>query len=889
VDLRRRFPVRIWRPAVDDEVEAEFQFHLEMRTRELVARGMSEGDARRAALDRFGDVTQARRTCRALGHQREQHMRMKQYLVELIQDAAFALRQMLAAPGFSAVAIVTLAIGIGATTAIFSALDAVALRPLPVPAPDRVVHVSASSRVASEIITDMGLPNAHFLELAAEQQAFQSVAAIRWAGVTLDGDQGAERILGARVTAGFFDVYGVQPAVGSVFGPAHDEPGRDQVAVLSHRLWTQRFGGDPTIVGRDILVNRRPHTVLGVMPPSFMFTAGDELLWTPMALTPAQKEIRSEHTLTVVARLRDGTTLGQANAHVAAIAERRREREPDGPERWLHVSPLLELYVRDYDRVLYVLLGAVGCVLLIGCGNVSNLLLARGTSRARELAVRSALGAGQWRLARQLFTENLVLGAAAAVAGAGLAYAILAVLLAQAPPGVPRLETARIDALALAVATALALAAALAAGLVPAWRAASADVSSTLKDGGRGAAARAGRDRMRSSLITAEVALALVLLVGAGLLIRAALDTRRVDLGFNPAGLYSGRVLFPAAAYDGPDAVLQVSQRLEEAAAAIPGVRQAALAHVVPSIRSFNNGLVAEGRPNTLEFGVQIDGIYVSNSYFETMGQRILQGRAFEQTDRAGGPPVTVINETMARVMWPGEDPIGKRVHSAHPSGLTTVIGVAADVRAWGPGQPPPPIFYLALSQLEETGLTWINRSLFIVARADGDPGSLAPALGRMVAEVAPGVPFYNGMTLEQRLAGTLLVSEFITMLLTALGLIGLLLAAVGIYGVLAYYGSQRAPEIGIRMALGASKRSVVQLMLTQAARPVLAGVFLGAIGAWILLRTIDTELVQIRRDDPMTFLLMAGGLCLVALAAAYVPARRAAWVDPAQALHCAT
>jgi putative ABC transport system permease protein len=888
VDFRRRFPVRIWRPAVDDEVEAEFRFHLEMRTRELVARGMSEHDARRAALDRFGDVRQARRTCRALGHQREQHMRVKQYLMELVQDTAFAARQMLGAPGFSAVAIVTLAIGIGATTAIFSALDAVALRPLPVPAPDRLVHVSASSRVASEIITGMGLPNAHFLELAAEQQAFQSIAAIRWAGVTLDGDQGAERVLGARVTGGFFDVYHVPPALGSVFGPAHDEPGRDQVAVLSHRLWTQRFGSDPAIVGRDILLNQRRHTVLGVMPASFVFTAGDELLWTPMALTPPQKEIRSEHTLAVVARLRDGLTLGQAGEQLTLIADRRRQREPDGPDRWLHVSPLLDLYVGNYDEVLLLLLGAVSCVLLIGCGNVSNLLLARGTSRARELAVRGALGAGRWRLARQLFTENLVLGLVAAAAGAALAYAALAALIAYAPPGVPRLETARIDGLALGVAMSLGLLAALVSGLVPAWRAARTDVNGTLKDGGRGAGTRAGRDLVRSSLIAGEVALALVLLVGAGLLIRSAIDTRRVDLGFDVTGLYAGRVLFPQTGYPGPAAVLQASERLEEAVAAMPGVTAAALAHTIPSMRSFNNGLVAEGKPNTLEYGIQVDGIYVSAGYFGTIGQRILRGRGFDHSDRPGGPPVTVINETLARAMWPGDDPIGKRVHSAHPSGLTTVIGIAADVRAGGAGQPVPPTFYLSLAQLDDTGLAWINQSLFIVARTHGDPAAIGPALQRTVDSIAPGVPLYDARPLEERLAETLRVARFLTLLLTSLGLIGLLLAAVGVYGVITYYASQRTPEIGIRMALGASRRSVAALVLRQAALPLIAGVTLGALGAWMAARGIETQLVQIRHDDVLTFAVVAGGLFVVAMAAAWVPARRAARLDPTRALHSA-
>lgn len=348
MDFRKRFPLRLWRPAVDDEVNDELEFHLAMRRREFMQLGLTETQATRAALEKFGDYATAREVCRAIGHQRDQRMRIVQYVSELRQDVSFAVRQMLTAPGFTVIAVTTLSIGIGATTAIFSAMDAVVLRPLPVAEPERVVHISASSRVASEIVADMGLPNAHFLELASEQQAFSAVAAMRWASFTVSGDDGAERVSGARVTGSFFEVFHIAPAIGGVFGPAHDTPGSERVVVLSHRLWVQRFGADPSIVGRDILLNQRPHTVLGIMPESFTFTATSEALWVPMAWTAADQAISDEHNLVVVARLRDDVTVAQANEHVAGIAARRRERQPNGPERWLHVSPLLELYVADY-------------------------------------------------------------------------------------------------------------------------------------------------------------------------------------------------------------------------------------------------------------------------------------------------------------------------------------------------------------------------------------------------------------------------------------------------------------------------------------------------------------------------------------------------------------
>jgi putative ABC transport system permease protein len=886
VDFRKRFTLRIWRPAVDDEVDAELAFHLDMRRRDLMAGGMSETEARRTALERFGDYRRTRRECRVLGRRREQRMRLLQYIAELLQDVAFAVRQMMAAPGFTFVAVATLAIGIGATTAIFSAVHSVVLRPLPFAEPDRVMHVSGSSRVAQELIRNMGLANAHFLDLAEQQQVFDSLAATRWSGFTLAaaGTEGAERVVGARVTGGYFHVFRVPPAIGGVFGPGEDVPGRDQVVVLSHRLWRQHFGEDPAIVGRTVLLNQRPHTVLGVMPASFDFTADSEALWLPMAWTPAEKSIASEHNLTVVGRLRENVSPTQADQQVAAIAERRRQRDPGGPERGLHVAPLLHLYVDSYRQIMFVLLGAVACVLLIGCGNVSNLLLARGTSRGRELALRSALGAGQGRLVRQLFTENLVLGLLAAAIGAGLAHGIINLLVAFSPPGVPRLEQARIDATALGVAVILAIVASVLSGLVPVRRASRADVNGMLKEGGRGALGHGGRDVVRSTLIAGEVALALVLLVGAGLLIRSALETQRVDPGFNPGGLFSGRVLFPEAKYPTAEAALPTLRQLEEAVAALPGVRAVALAHTIPSMRSFNNGLVPEGLPNDLEHAIQSDGIFVSPGYFQAIGQRIVRGRAFLETDHGATPPVTVINETLARVLWPGQDALGKRVHNTSQE-LATVVGIVADVRAGGPSQPVPPTFYQPLAQMEDLGWGWINRSLFIIARAEGDPAALGPALRRTVASIDPALPLFGTMTVEERMARTLRVAQFTTMLLSALGAIGLLLAAIGIYGVIAYYATQRTSEIGIRMALGASRADVVRLILRQAAIPLLAGTLVGALGAVLATTALASQLVNVRSHDPLTFAAVAAGLLMVALFAALIPARRAAAMNPTRAL----
>ena len=882
MDFRTRFPLRLGRPSVDDEVDAELEFHLAMRRRELIAAGMSEREADRAAIKKFGDLKRARRQCRAIGHQQEQRMRVAQYLSELRQDVAFSVRQMIANKGFALVAVAILTLGIGATTAIFSALNAVVLRPLPMPAPDRVLSVWESWRGQGRGNMSAG----NFVDMGAEQSVFGSLTAVSPATLTLARDEGAERVVGVRASAGFFDVYGVAPALGRAFTAAEDEPGRNQVVVLSHGFWTRFFGADPAVLGKAITLDARPYSVIGVMPASFDFTAGADALWIPIAFTPERKAMHDEHYLFVYGRLRDGVSIQHANQQLAAIAANLRQRFPkDNTDRELLATPLMDGIVGGARELLLVLLGAVGFVLLIACGNVSNLLLARGAARVREMAVRSALGAGQGRLVRQLFTESLMLSLSATLCGVGLARVFIALLLAYGPDGVPRLDETTLDAVTVAFAVLIATLSSIVFGLVPAWRTAKIDINTTLKEGVRGAGARGARDFVRSSLIAGEVALALVLLVGAGLLIRSGIEAQRVSPGFNPHGVFSARFSLPEGKYSSAEAVLQATQAIEAQTAAIPGVRSAAVSSTVPGVGTFSNGLVPEEETSESRNIRQSMARFVSPQYFAAMGLPVVKGRSFNDTDRTGAPLVIVINQMLAHRLWPNLDPIGRRVNGSSPTGTKTVIGVVADVRWRGPAGAIDPEFYQPLAQLDEMGWGWTRRTLFVVARTDGDPAGLAAGVRGAVARVDPSVPLFSVRTMEERMAQMLETARFSAFLLALLGAVGLLLAAVGIYGVIAYLTTQRTAEIGIRLALGASRMSVLRLIVSQAAIPVAAGVLLGAMGATLAARALASHLVNIKANDPLTFGAVAVILAVVALLAALIPARRAAGLDPTRAL----
>jgi putative ABC transport system permease protein len=877
------------KPPLDEEVAEELDFHVEMRTREYIASGLTPRDARERALARFGDLARVTSACRDIGGRRDTEMRRREYFSELRQDATFAIRQLAANPGFTLIAVLTLALGIGATTAIFSAVHAVVLRPLPVHDPGRLLFVTETWRGRP---SDVSAGN--FTDMMAEQTVFERAAAIQYSSFNLSTDENPERIIGARVSDGFFDVFGVAPALGRAFRPEEDRPGSEQVVMLSHRLWVRRFGADRSIVGNPIRLGGLPYTIVGVMPPHFDLTSDSEELWVPIAFTPERKAMHDEHYLTIVARPKTDVTQAQIDDQLKTIGASLRKRFPkDNAELAFQTQPFAETFVGETRNRLLVLLGAVGLVLLIACSNVANLLLARGASRGRELAIRAALGAGRGRIVRQLVTENAVLALVAGIAGLALAWWGIRSLLAIAPPRIPRLDQTAVNGTVLAFALGVSVVSSIVFGLAPALRAARAGVGERLKEGGRGQAGPGHRDWLRSTLIVAEVALAVLLLVGAGLLIRSAVELQRVRPGFDPAGVLTARLSLPAGEYrSGRDRALATFERVVEETARVPGVTAAAVASHVPMAPGGNgNGLIPEGKPADIKYAVPARLRMITPDFFSALRVPILRGRAFESRDRRGAQKVMIVSETLGAALFPGQDPLGRRVACCEPGpdgkspDYKLIVGVARDMRATALAAPPPPDFYLPIQQVPDEAWDWNQRSMYVIARTDGDPGALAPSLKKVMSGIDPDVPLFNFKTLEERMVDSLATARFNTVLLTLLGAIGLVLSAIGIYGVVAYFVTQRTPEIGVRMALGATRSDVVRLVLSQAVVPVATGLAIGVIGSLGATRVLSSQLVGIEQRDPLTLLAVVLALGATALLAAIVPARRAAGVDPTRAL----
>jgi putative ABC transport system permease protein len=873
----------LWKKSIDDEVAGELDFHLEMRTREYIARGLDPAAAREAALRRFGDFERVRSTCREIGQRRDKDMRRREYFGELRQDVIFALRQLAAHPAFSLIAVLTLALGIGASTAIFSVVNAVVLRPLPVPRPEQLMYVFGEWNGELTGVAAGGFTG---LEQAGGS-VFSNLGAMQYTSFILSEGESAERTVGVRVTSSYFDVFGVAPMQGRVFRADEDQPGREQVVVLSHRLWERRFGADSAILGQEIRINGLPYAVIGIMPRSFDFRAGSEELWVPIAFTPERRANYDEKPLDVVGRLREGATREQATQVVKSVAQRLRQIEPvQNDSLEFRVDPYMEQFVGDYRTRLFVLLGAVGMVLLIACGNVANLLLARGAARWREVAIRTALGATRGRIVRQLLTESLVLSLVSAGIGLLLAWWGIRLLVSMVPEGVPRVEQTSLDGNVLAFTLIVSLVSSFVFGLAPALRAARTSVSQTLKEGGRGSSGVRGRDWLRSGLISAEVALSVLLLVGAGLLIRSALELQRLRPGFDPEGVISARLSLPPSKYVEPGRILAAMNRITEEVSQSPGVRSVALAAPIPMGRGVtSNGLLREGEPFSGDNVVQSILNIVTPDYFRAMGIPIVRGRDFLPGDRRGGQKVMLVNEKLAEALYPGQDPIGKRVDCCESDAAKVIVGVVGNLRSRGLAGQVEPEFYLPPEQVPDVAWDWIQRSFYLVARSEGEPEALVPAIRRVVAGMDPDVPVYDVRTMEERMAGSLATAKFNTLLLTLLGVIGLILSAVGIYGVVAYFVSQRTPEIGMRMALGATPRHVVRLVLRQSAVPVAVGVVVGLVASVAATRVLSAYLVGVEPMDPLTLLTVVGVLAAAALLASVVPALRAAAVEPKDAL----
>lgn len=879
---RREF--RLWGSTPERDTDDEIRFHLEMRVAELVESGLTEEAARAEAARAFGSTTDVRRAVRAIDRQTSRRLRFAEWLIDLRQDVISAVRQFRKAPGFTAAAVLTIALGIGATTAIFGVVHAVVLRPLPFAEPERVVLVQGYWQGRP---SDVSAGN--FVDWrAATRDVFSHLAAVNYISVNITGGDSPERVLSAQVSHTFFDVFGVAPMLGRPFRPEEDRPGADGVAVLSHGLFVRRYAADPAVIGRTIRINDRPHVVVGVMPASFDYLAETEALWVPIAFTPEREAMHDEHHLSVYGRLRPGVTVEQAHERLV-LAAREGERRFPQDNKGLSAQALryVDSLVGDVRLRLFTWLGAVACVLLIACANVANLLLARGTGRARELAVRASLGASRWRILRQLLAESLVLAVAGAAAGVLLAVWATRLLAASAPAGLPRLFQADVDVVVLAFAMALTVLSALVFGLAPALRAARTDLQIVLREGGRSSGGGVARDRLRTALVAAEVALAVMLVIGAGLLLRAAWQLQRVPLGFDGAGVLTARVTLPETSYPTGEQARLAFEAMVRHLEFAPGVRAAAMTSQVPMGPGGNgNGLVPfDGGEVNRDRLVSSRLRIVSPTYLPAMRVPLLKGRHFTADDRAGATRVTIISQSIADAMWPGQDPIGKRLlcceGSEEDPRAKTVVGVVGNVRAAGPAADMPNEFYIPAAQIPEVAWAWIQRTMTLVARTDNDPVLLATPMREAVRSVSPDLPVHGLATMNQRLGRSLASSRFGTQLVASLGVMALVLAAIGIYGVIAYFVGQRQQELGIRLALGATPQGIVRLVVRQAMRPVVLGVAAGVVAAVFGARLLEGQLSGVSTADPLVFGVGIALLVTVALAASALPARRASRVEP--------
>lgn len=793
------------------------------------------------------------------------------------QDLRYGARTLLKQPGFTLVAVITLALGIGANAAIFSVVNTVLLRPLPYAEAERLMMIRETKLPQ---FPEFSVAPGNFLDWKKQNTVFERLVAYRGASFNLIGTGEPERLRGMQVSEGFMDMLGVQPQLGRDFLLEEDQPGRNQVVVLSHGLWQRRFGGDPKLLNQSITLSGQPYTIIGVMPAGFRFGSSETELWTPMAFTAQQAQQHGGHYISALGQLKPGVPLTQAQAELSTIAERLAQQYPESNTGWnVKLTPLLEFTVREIKPALLVLLGAVAFVLLIACANVANLLLARAAARQKEIAIRTSLGAGRGRIVRQLLTESVLL----ALAGGGLGLALAAwgtdVLLKLAPPDLPRVSDVALDWRVVAFTLALTLLTGVLFGLVPALQASKPNLNETLKDAGRGSTEGGRRQLIRSSLVVLEVASALVLLVGAGLLIKSFLRLQQVDPGFNPKNTLTASVALPQKKYPEEKQQAAFYQQLLEKISALPGVQAAATAVVVPlSGNDYVLGFEIEGRPK-VENQPSTNYYAVSADYFKAMGIPLLRGRVFTDRDTADTTRVAVINESMAQKFFPHEDPLGKRIHVTNgPTTYREIVGIVGDVKEYGLDRATP-------LQTYEPFLQKPNSSMFLIVRAAGDPANLSGAIRREVLSLDKEQPVASLRTLEQLIATTIAQQQFSMTLLGVFAAVALLLSAIGIYGVLSYAVTQRTNEIGIRMALGADQGAVLKLVVGQGMLLTLTGIGAGLVAALALTRVLATLLFGVSATDPLTFGAIALLLMLAALLACWIPARRAMKIDPLVAL----
>jgi len=804
------------------------------------------------------------------------------------QDLRYGSRALLKSPGFSLIAVLTLALGIGANTAIFSVVNAVLLRPLPYRDAERMVAIQELDPQGNKV----QVTSANFLDWRAQNTVFAHLAAIRTRQSNMANDAQAERIETAITSANFFEVFGAQPQAGRLFLPADEQAGHAPVVVLSHGLWQRRFGGAASAIGQQLILDGKSYTVIGVAPPGFQYPDKTELWFPPLRLAPEISEtadvtqMRGMGYLSAVARLKPVSSLEQAKAEMETITARLRKQYPEtNNNRFNLVVPLQTHLVGETSQSLWLLFGAVGCVLLIACANVANLLLARATTRRRELAVRAALGATRGRMLRQLLTESLSLALAGGLLGLLLAGWGVDAMTRLLPENFPRLGEIALDLPALGFALLASLATAIIFGFAPAWQSAQVDLQEALKESARGSAG-ARRNRLRGALVTAEVALSLSLLIGAGLLFRSFLRLQAVNAGFDAGGVLTMRLSPSGTNFREDPQYISFYQKVAEKIAAIPGVEAAGAINRLPLSKGPTFNFRVEGRPERpIDQWPGANYRNVTPDYFRAMKIPIAQGRAFTERDNESAPTVVVINQATAAREFDGQNPVGKRISfgGRDRSGQLIwheIVGVAADVRNKELKEETEPEIYTAAWQDAFAGMTF-------VIRASVEPASLATAVRQAVREVDSAQPVSDLRTMESVVSEAVTQPRFNLTLLGIFGGLALLLSAAGVYGVTSYAVAQRAQEFGIRKALGAQSGDVLRLVIRQGMAAVLPGVVIGLVIALAATSVMKSFLFGVSANDPLTFAVIALLLMSVAILACWIPARRATKVDPMVALRC--
>ena len=796
----------------------------------------------------------------------------------LWQDLRYGFRLLVQNPGFTAVAVLTLGLGIGANTAIFSVVNAVLLKPLSYANSDRIVMAWENNLAKGW--SSFAVSPANYLDWQKQNHVFDPLVAFLGTGFVLTGQGEPEQLFGMLATEGVFRLTGVEPALGRGFRPEEFEAGKNRVVVLGHALWQRRFEGSPEVLGKSVTFSGESYTVIGVMPKGFRIPQGADLL-APLTLTPDMLSHRGSHYLVAMGRLKPGVTLQQAQSDIGGIATALAKQYPDSNTGWnANLVPLFEATVGEVRPALLALFAAVGFVLLIACGNVTNLLLARGASRQKEIALRAALGAGRIRIVRQLLTESVLLALAGGAVGLLVGEWGVELLRTLQPANLPRMQELGINSTVLLFTFGVSLATGLVFGSAPALLISRSRLSETLKEGGRGSGS-GGRHRLRGALVIAQVALSLVLLVGAGLQIRSFLHLMEVDPGFNPKNVLTMDVSLPDRKYPDDDKRTAFIQQAVENLKALPGVKSTAVVSTIPlGDNDLIYSLVVEGRPTPQGQEPSANWYAVSPDYFQTMRIPLVKGRLFTEHDDSAAQRVAVINESLARRIFPGEDPIGKQIRMGIDSKVVReIVGIVKDVKHYGLEAK------FTMQMYEPYRQQPMNTMVFLL-RTDTDPASLASAARRVIFSLDKDQPVSQAITLEDLVAASASQRRFNTLLIGFFAVVALVLAAVGIYGVVAYSVAQRTHEIGVRMALGAQKRDVFSLILRQGMLLVVAGVALGLAGAMALTRLISQLLFGVSALDAATFVSTSLLLAAVALLACYLPARRAARVDPMVALH---